>query len=93
MKFNFYSIRDRLMGIYLAPFTSRGDVDAVRQVKMSFSNPEIRHTPIYASSHDYDLFCVGSFDDESGEVSTIIPILISNLEKLKPDDGSSTVSS
>lgn len=83
MKLNLYSIYDRKMNIYLTPFPARGDVDAVRQVSASFADPNMANTPAGQHPADFDLVKIGTFDDESGDITNMHPLVMSNLEALK----------
>lgn len=82
MKLNLYSIFDRKMNIYLAPFPSRNDVDAVRNVQSGFNSPQMRETPIFQNPEDFDLCLIGSFDDESGQIERVHALTVSNVGDL-----------
>lgn len=79
MKLKLYSMHDRKMNVYLTPFPSRGDVDAVRNVKTSSLHPEMKNTPVGEHPEDFDLVCIGEFDDETGAISSCIPMIIGNV--------------
>lgn len=68
MRIRLYSIKDRLLGVFLAPFSARADVEAVRQLKASMSNPNMAQSGLVTNPDDYELYYVGTFDDESGAV-------------------------
>lgn len=68
MRLRFYSIKDNLSGVFLAPFVARNDVEAVRQLSASLRDPQMAQSAIAMSPHDFELCFVGAFDDESGEV-------------------------
>ena len=94
MKLRLYSIRDRLMGVYLSPFPSRADVEAVRQVAAAFSDPQMRQTPIVSSPKDYDLCYLGDFDDETGVLhSASTAQILKNLADIAPSSALGTVPS
>ena len=59
MKLNLYSIFDRKMGVYLAPFPSRGDVDATRNVVSGLWHPDVKNTPLGLHREDFDLVKIG----------------------------------
>lgn len=67
MRLRLYSIFDRLMGVYLAPFVARADVEAYRQVAASLADPQLAKSPMATNPRDYELRYVSTFDDESGE--------------------------
>ena len=82
MMLRLFSIYDRKMCVYLTPFPARGEVDATRQISASFSNPQMRETPVVSHPEDFDLVHVGLFDDESGEIERVKPALVTNLAPL-----------
>lgn len=82
MMLRLYSIYDRKMCVYLTPFPARGEVDATRQISASFSNPQMRETPVVSHPEDFDLVHVGMFDDESGEIERVKPAVVTNLARL-----------
>lgn len=86
MKFNFYSIYDRLLGVYLTPFPGRADVEATRSIVNTLRDPQSRTLPIATNPGDYDLVCLGTFDDESGQIETAKPRLLVNLRALVADE-------
>lgn len=93
MKMRLFSIRDRMMGVYLSPFPARADVEAVRQVTAAFSDPNMRQTPIVSSPRDYDLCELGEFDDETGLLRSLDnPKILKNLGDLAPVSAPGTVS-
>ena len=91
MKLRLFSIKDRLMGVFLTPFPARADVEAIRQVQASFADPAMRQTPVVTSPQDYDLFYLGEFDDETGSLSSFTPVLLKNLRDLASSDAQGTV--
>lgn len=66
MKIRLYSIKDRLLGAYLAPFSARADVEAVRQLRASMQDPSMAKSQLVLAPQDYSLHYVGTFDDETG---------------------------
>lgn len=82
MKLKLYSMFDRKMNVYLTPFPARGDVDALRNVKTSSLHPEMKNTPVGEHPEDFDLVCIGEFDDESGSISSVLPMFIGNVAQI-----------
>lgn len=76
MKLNLYSIFDRKMGVYLAPFPSRGDVDATRSLVSGLSHPDVKNTPLGQHPEDFDLVKIGVFNDETGEIGRLGPEIV-----------------
>lgn len=82
MKLKLYSIFDRKMNIYLAPFPARNDVDAVRNVQAGFNTPQMRETPIGQNPQDFDLVSIGEFDDDTGEITRSHALTVANVGDL-----------
>lgn len=84
MKLHLYSIHDRLMGVYLAPFVARADVEAVRQITATLEDPSMAKSAIVLKPSDYDLVKIGSFDDETGFIdSGSLPEVIGPVSGLR----------
>jgi len=69
MKIRLYSIHDRLLKAYLSPFAARADVEAVRQLRASMQDPQMAKSGLVTTPQDYDLYYVGTFDDETGLIT------------------------
>ena len=83
MKLNLYSLFDRKMNIYLAPFPSRHPVEAMRSIRDGANQPGFKDTPVGAYPADFDLYFVATFDDDSGKVGCpMTPELIGNIEAI-----------
>lgn len=83
MKLKLYSVRDRLMNVYLAPFVARADIEAVRQIKSSMDDPQLAKSPLVTNPADYDLCLVGEFDDETGILQASKPEILFSLDSLR----------
>lgn len=79
MKHRLYSIRDRKVG-YMQPVIRQNDAVAIRDfvatISLSGSDSMLRLCP-----SDFDLYFVGIFDDECGELLKSIPIFLASGEK------------
>lgn len=64
---NIYSVFDKKAQLFCAPFCSVNDHTALRDFTYAANDPT---TDIHRYSLDYSLYYVGSFDDESGHIST-----------------------
>lgn len=69
MKSHLFCILDSVAGVFMAPFVARSRVDAIRQISGSKASPDIANTPIAAKPHEFVLYEIGTFDDESGVIS------------------------
>lgn len=68
MRLRLFSIHDRLLGVYLAPFVARAEVEAIRNVKSTMSDPQMVNQPLVTNAQDYALVCLGFFDDVTGAI-------------------------
>lgn len=88
MRIRLYSVKDRLLGVYLAPFAARADVEAVRQMKATLKDPQMQGSSLMQSPKDFDLCYISTMDDETGEVFGEIhaagpaPAVVVNIGKL-----------
>ena len=69
MRLYLYSIHDKLMNVYLAPFVARADVEAVRQLTASLEDPQMAKSALVMTPSDYNLCIVGEFNDETGAIN------------------------
>jgi len=83
MRLKIYSLKDRLMNVFLSPFISRGHVDATRQITQSLRDPQLQSTPFVQNAKDYDLFYIGEFDDETAILAATTPELLKNVGDLR----------
>lgn len=63
MKVRAYSVRDKVAGAFLPLFFLRSDGEAMRSFSDAVNDPKHQFSPHAA---DYDLFWMGTFDDETG---------------------------
>jgi len=84
MRFLLFSIRDTKANCFLAPFVARSEIDAMRQISSSLREPQMRETPIFTHPQDFDLHAVAIFEDESGVVTSMVPVLITPISALVP---------
>lgn len=65
MLIRLYSIYDRVARVYADPFVSVNDATAARAFTIAQASPD---TMLYASPQDYQLWYIGSLDNNSGEL-------------------------
>lgn len=65
MLIRLYSIYDRVACVYADPFVSVNDATAARAFTIALASPD---TMLYASPQDYQLWYIGSLDNNSGEL-------------------------
>lgn len=81
MKLNVYSIFDSKVQAFLPPFYMRTDGEA-RRATVSASMDPSQNFHVHAA--DYTLFCLGEFDDESGQITMLTAMRnIGNLRVLR----------
>lgn len=71
MKYNVYAVRDIKTG-FLTPTLDQNDVSAARNFEHAVLNN--RDSLFFSHPEDYALFCVGSFDTDSGELLPQLPV-------------------
>lgn len=80
MKSFLFSVHDRASGVYDRPFDARSYAEATRFFSDLAVNPD---HPIGKHPDDFTLFCVGTWDDNTGAVDPQVPEkLINGLEVL-----------
>lgn len=67
MKKHAYSVKDLKAGYFNPPFYAHTHGEAERSFKTTVNNPQ---TSVHMYPSDFDLYHVGSFDDQTG---TLIP--------------------
>lgn len=65
MENKIYSVRDVKTG-YFAPVLDRDDASAIRGFALSLQDP---HTIMGFTPQDFDLYCLGVFETETGRVT------------------------
>lgn len=65
MIFKIFTSYDEKAQAYLTPFYLPKTAQAIRHFADSINNPE---TQLYLHPADYSLHCLGTFDDENGEL-------------------------
>lgn len=69
MKQKLYSIFDKATGAYAAPFTQPTNAGAIRAIKMDMEN---ENSMLGKHSGDYELWFVGEFDTDTGQITSTI---------------------
>lgn len=64
MILNFYAVKDLMTERFMNPALSQDDNVATRQFKSN-----INHIPLWQDNpSDFDLWCLGSFNEETGKI-------------------------
>ena len=66
MNMKLYTIKDTIVGAMTSPFAGVNDGSAIRSVKNMINSPV--DNEVKANYKDKQLFCVGSYNDETGEI-------------------------
>lgn len=74
MRINLYSLRDSVTGLYGAPSVALSDAVATRD----FAELICGDSHYNRIAKDIDLMYVGSFDNESGEISVANRVFVAN---------------
>ena len=82
MKLNIYSIRDSKISAYSQPFYSHTNGSALR----AFAD-HVNDKTSAPNKHpeDYELFHLGTFDDETGEITSVKPNFIGAANEYHKD--------
>lgn len=90
MNIRLYSVHDKLLGVYLAPFAARAHVEAMRQMKHTLADPQMVNSNLVTNPGDFDLVYVATMDDETGLItydsdqSGNLPFIVCELKALTP---------
>lgn len=72
MKLQVFAVRDRAMNGYLQPFFLQSEGLAIRSFTDEINRADPKN-PMFAHADDYDLYHLGTFDDETGTFATKQP--------------------
>lgn len=72
MTYKMYSVKDSKVG-FMIPTCDMSDQSAIRNFSyaVNANNGMMNYSP-----KDFDLYCIGEFDDEKGEINSKIPEFI-----------------
>lgn len=68
MRYHLISIKDRAVDAFQPLGNVRAEGEAMRVFQDLLSNPQ---APQHAHPEDYDLYLVGYFDDQTGQIDTV----------------------
>jgi len=74
------SLYDRATEAYAPIMTVHTRNEAIRSFRQAVNDPQ---TPIHGNPTDYELYHVGTFNDETGEITPIAPELLGRAEDFK----------
>lgn len=79
MKMNIYSLKDK-KGSFVNPYVMQNTEQAIRDVKTAVNENTASILSKYPE--DFDLYKMGDFDTETGEITSKVEMII-NLKELK----------
>lgn len=82
MKIKIYAIRDKAACAFQNPFYMHTDAMAERAFRNLISDPS---SQVSKNPEDFDLFFLGLYHTDSGEIESAVTKLVSALELLKPE--------
>jgi len=74
------SLYDRATEAYAPIMTVNTRNEALRSFRQAVNDPQ---TPIHTNPTDYELYQLGTFNDQTGEINTDAPDLIGRAEDFK----------
>jgi len=74
------SLYDRATEAYAPVMTVNTRNEAIRSFRQAVNDPQ---TPIHNNPTDYELYVVGQFNDQNGEIEASTPELIARAEDFK----------
>jgi len=67
------AVRDRAANVYMRPFTVTHLGQAIRAFQDQINNDAPDNITMYQHPDDYDLYHIGTYDDETGKVQPCDP--------------------
>ena len=80
MKLKIYSIKDTKIG-YMQPFYQNNEAVAVRNFSNAINSPQLNN--INQNLEDMELWKLGAFDDQTGEITSEIKFVIKAIDLKK----------
>lgn len=80
MILNVMAVKDRAADAYMQPFFSPTEAMAVRSFREECGKAE---SPFFKNPEDFDLYWLGSFDDNKGVIQSESPRLVARAQDLK----------
>jgi len=81
VKLSLYSVYDLVAKTYTAPYAAQSDAIAIRSLLTAVRDP---NSTLSQHPHDFRLFKLAAWNDESGEITVDLPVLIINVIDLIP---------
>lgn len=81
MKYLLISIKDRAVNAFQPLASVRAKGEAIRSFQDALNNPQ--NAQIHAHPDDFDLYLIGTFDDETGKIESNEPEQLALGKQLK----------
>lgn len=78
-----YSVRDRVADLYGPPLFAPSDAVCLRSIRAAANGDASLMR--YASA-DFDLYCIGEYDDKTGEIVGFVPRQVASLTSILGGD-------
>jgi len=75
MEMTVVSLRDNVSGLFGRPIFTHSDKVAVRSLSDEVNRPD-GTDDLHRHPEDFDLYLIGSFDDQSGLLTSVLPVLL-----------------
>lgn len=85
MQFTIVSIQDRAINAYVSVQLVRAEGEAIRMFIDAINNPESKN--MHKHPDDFDLYVIGKFDDQTGEITAETPRKIGDGKQLYNQQG------
>lgn len=85
MKYLIMTIKDRAVEAYQPIACTRAEGEAIRGFQDAINNPQ--NGILYNHPDDYDLYLLGTFDDETGEITAHAPQKLADGKQMKITQG------
>lgn len=81
MKMNIYAIKDTKVGAFKSPYYSYNDQVAVRSLANAVNDQNAGE--LYLNADDFQLYCLGEYNDVTGEIFSNIKFVINAIDLKK----------
>ncbi|UPW40908.1 hypothetical protein [Sigmofec virus UA08Rod_6125] len=84
MKIKIYATKDTVIGAYMKPFYMHNDMEAQRSFALAMQDENSENRKI---AKDLQLYRIGEFDDETGEIKPDCEYLAKGSDYIKSEKG------
>jgi len=81
---NVFSVYDTKAGVFSNPFFSTNKNTALRDFSSAYLDPA-SHISMYP--HDFILYEIGTFNEDTGELTPMLPISLGTADQFNPKEG------